>query len=291
MKDWIEKILSFLGDVLKFVSPVITFLLGIFYERMKSKKKAKNLKKIIFAGLTQFLATAVSYSLKCYVFEFCERLNQLSISIGTLGYQLESLKRVKDYPFNISSNRDIIKTIKIIEERIIDLKKQIRYQVEPILSNRKKLMDDTLGWIFALNNKYEKDFPEQIVKKVKEIQELLENFHNKLEELYNKLEELPEKLIDVKFFDDFWRKWCGIKPEVADISFELLKSITQSLTELEDFDNEFHKETINILSYMERLSNKKSNYLKPHSCTAFVEEVKPLIFKIDKLLEKERTNL
>ncbi len=285
MKDWIEKVL------IGVVSSAIIFVLSIIYERMKLKKKAKNLKKIILAELTQFLATAISYSLKCYVFEFCERLNQLSISIGALGYQLESLKRVKDYPFNISSSRDIIKTIKIIEERIIDLKKQIRYQVEYILSNRKKLMDETLGWIFALNNKYKKDFPEQTVKKIKEIQESLEKFYDKLEELYNKLEELPEKLIDVKFFDDFWRKWYSIKPEVADISFELLKSITQSLTELEDFDNEFHKEIINILSDMERLSNKKSNYVKPHSCTKFVEEVKPLILKIDKLLEKERTNL
>ncbi len=289
MKDWIEKVL------IGFVSSVIIFVLSILYERIKLKKKAKNLKKIILAELTQFLATAISYSLKCYVFEFCERLNQLSISIGALRYQLESLKRVKDYPFNISSSRassrDIIRTIKITEERIIGLKKQIRYQVEPILSNRKKLMDETLGWIFALNNKYEKDFPEQIVKKIKEIQESLENFYDKLEELYNKLEELPEKVIDIKFFDDFWDKLYGIKPEVADISFELLKSITQSLTELEDFDNEFHKEIINILSDMERLSNKKSNYVKPHSCTKFVEEIKPLVFKIDKLLEKERTNL
>jgi len=57
MKDWIEKILSFLGDVIKFISPVITFLLGIFYERIKLKKKSKNSKQIIYALYTQSLPT------------------------------------------------------------------------------------------------------------------------------------------------------------------------------------------------------------------------------------------
>jgi hypothetical protein len=290
MKDWIEKVFDFLVDVIKFLSPVsfVLFLLNKYYEKRKSEKKAKNLKKIIFTGLKQFLSASILYSLKCYMFEFYER-KIYQLPIDALGYQLESLKRVKDYPFNISYNRYIIMTIKTIEERIEELKKQIKYQAEPILSNRKRFMDETLGWIFALNNKYEKDFPEQVVRNI--IQESLENFYNKLEELYNKLEELPEGSIDVKFFDDFRRKWCSIKPEVADIPFNLLKSITQSLTELEDFDSEFHKEVINILSDMEKLSNKKSKYSNPNFCIEFVKEVKSLVFKIDKLLEKERTNL
>ena len=264
MKDWIEKVFDFLVDVIKFLSPVpfVLFLLNKYYEKRKSEKKAKNLKKIIFTGLKQFLAKAISYSLKCYMFEFCER-RIYPLPIDALGLQLENRKRVKNHPFNMPSNRDIIETIKIIEERIIELKKQVRYLAEPILSNRKRFMDETLGWIFALNNKYEKDFPEQIVRNIKEIQESLENFYNKLEELYNKLEELPEGSIDVKFFDDFRRKWCGIKPEVADIPSKLLEPITQRLTELEDFDNEFHKEVINILSDVEKLSDKKIKIFKP----------------------------
>ncbi len=290
MKNWVEKVSDFL-DVIKVLSPIscVFFLLNKYCEKRKSEKKAENLKKIIFEGLTQFLSASISYSLKCYLFKFCERLDQLRISIGALGYQLESLEEVKNDPFYIPSDRDIIETIKRIEERMIELKKQIKYQAEPILSNRKSFMDETFKWIFALNNKYEKDFPEEIVRNIKEIQESLENFYNKLEELYNKLEELPEGSIDIEFFDDFWEKWYSNKPEVADIPFKLLEQISQKLTELEDFDNEFHKEIINILSDMERLSNKKSNYVKPRSCTKFVEEVKPLIFKIDKLLEKERT--
>jgi prefoldin subunit 5 len=292
MKDWIEKVFDFLVDVIKFLSPVsfVLFLLNKYCEKRKTEKKAENLKKIIFEELTQFLSASISYSLKCYMFEFCERKIYL-LPIYALGYQLESLKRVKNHPFYIPSNRDIIETIKRIEERIMELKKQIKYLAEPILSNRKRFMDETLGWIFALNNKYEKDFPEQIVKNIKEIQESLENFYNRLEELYNKLEELPEGVIDVEFFDDFRRKWCSIKPEVADIPFKLLESITQKLTELEDFDNEFHKEVIDILSDVEKLSNKKSKYSNPSFCIGFVEEVKSLVFKIDKLLEKERANL
>ncbi len=291
MKNLVEKVSDFL-DVIKVLSPIsfVLFLLNKYCEKRKSEKKAENLKKIIFEGLIQFLSASISYSLKCHMFEFCEKRIHL-LPIGALGYQLESLKRVKNHPLYIPSNRDIIETIKRIEETIIELKKQIKYQAEPILSNRKSFMDETLEWIFTLNNKYEKDFPEEIVRNIKEIQESLENFYNKLEELYNKLEELPEGSIDVKFFDDFKRKWCNIKPEVADIPFKLLEPITQKLTELEDFDNEFHKEVINILSDVEKLSNKKSKYSNPDFCIKFVEEIKPLIFKIDKLLEKERTNL
>jgi uncharacterized membrane protein len=61
MKDWIEKVL------IGFVSSGIIFLLSIFYERMKSKKKAENSKKIILKELIYFLATSILYSLKCYI--------------------------------------------------------------------------------------------------------------------------------------------------------------------------------------------------------------------------------
>jgi hypothetical protein len=71
----------------------------------------------------------------------------------------------------------------------------------------------------------------------------------------------------------------------------LSKSITQSLIDLKDFDNGLTKEMINILGEMARLSNEKSKYSNPDFCIVFIKEIKPLILKIDKLLEKEGTNL
>jgi len=138
MNDWIEKMLSFLGDVIKFLSPVLTFFLGIFYERMKLKKKAKNLKQIILAELTQFLATFISYSLKCYIRGLINSLYGLEIKI----IALKRYKSIKDETFNRSR-------IKIIEEKIRDLEKEIRQQIAPILNNRRQLIGETFGWIFA----------------------------------------------------------------------------------------------------------------------------------------------
>jgi hypothetical protein len=274
MKDWIEKMLSFLGDVIKFVSPVITFLLGVFYERMKLKKKSKNLKQIILAELTQFLATSISYSLKCYMYKFIKDVDKLYSKI----FGLENQKRAKDHP----SNRSIIKTI---EETIIYLEKDVRQQVLLILNN-KKFIDESLGWIFTLNKKYEENFPKEIVKEIKDLQESIEDF-------YDKLEKFHEGLIDGEFVEHFFNKYRNIKPEATGIYFDMVlsKSITQSLIDLKDFDNGLTKEMINILGEMARLSNEKSKYSNPDFCIVFIKEIKPLILKIDKLLEKEGTNL
>jgi hypothetical protein len=276
MKDWIEKILSFLGDVvIKFVSPVLTFLLGIICERMKSKKKSKNLKQIIFAELTQFLATFISYSLKCYIRGLINSLYGLEIKI----IALKRYKSIKDEPFNRSR-------IKIIEEKIRDLEKEIRQQIAPILNNRRQLIDETFGWIFALNKKYEEIFSEKIkiVKEIKDLQESIEDF-------YNKLEKFHEGLIDGEFIMHFLNKYRSIEPEVTGIYFDMVlsKSITQNLTYLEDFDNGLVKELSNILSELALLDSKKSKYSYPDFCIQFIKEIKPLILKIDEILEKEGT--
>ncbi|MFZ8862921.1 MAG: hypothetical protein ACO2PP_20790 [Thermocrinis sp.] len=275
MKDWIEKMLSFLGDVIKFVSPVLTFLLGIFYERMKLKKKSKNLKQIIFEELTQFLATFISYSLKCYIRRLINSIYGLESKI----IALKHYKSIKDEPFNRSR-------IKIIEERIRDLEKEIRQQIAPILNNRRQLIDETFGWIFALNKKYEENFSEKIVKEIKDLQESIKDF-------YDKLEKFHEGLIDGEFIRHFLNKYRSIEPEVTGIYFDMVlsKSITQSLIDLKDFDNGLTKEIINILSEMARLSNEKSKYSNPDFCIVFIKKIKPLIFKIDEILEKEGTNL
>jgi len=277
MKDWIEKMLSFLGDVIKFVSPmIITFLLGIFYERLKLKKKAKNLKQIIFAELTQFLATFISYSLKCYIRRIIiNSIYGLEIKIIVL----KRYKSIKDEPFNRNH-------IKIIEERIRDLEKEIRQQIAPILNNRRRFIDETFGWIFALNKKYEGNFSEKIVKEIKDLQESIEDF-------YDKLEKFHEGLIDGEFIRHFLNKYRSIEPKVTGIYFDMVlsKSITQSLIDLKDFDNGLTKEMINILGEMARLSNEKSKYSDPDFCIVFIEKIKPLIFKIDEILEKEGTNL
>jgi hypothetical protein len=252
MKDWIEKILSFLGDVvIKFVSPVITFFLGIFYERMKLKKKAKNLKQIILAELIHFLATFILYSLKCYMYGLVRRINGILFASILYGGYEEKLKKSAGF-----------------------------------ILHDKKSKDETFGWVFALSKKYEESFPKEIVKEIKDIQESIEDF-------YDKLEKFHKGLIDGKFIEHLRKKYRSVKPEIEDIYFdmEFSKLIIQTLTDLKDYDHELTKEVINILSEIARLSNKKSNYVKPHSCTKFVEEVKSLAFKIDKLLEKERTNL
>jgi len=277
MKDWIEKMLSFLGDAIKFISPVITFLLGVFYERMKSKKKAKNLKQIILTELTQFLATFISYSLRCYIRRLINSLYGLDSKIIVLKYY----KSIKDEPFNRGH-------IKIIEEKIRNLEKEIRQQIEHIFNNRRQLIYETFGWIFALNRKYEENFSEKIkiVKEIKDLQKSIEDFHDKLERFY-------EGLIGGEFLEHFLNKYRSIEPEVKSIYFDMLlsKSITQNLTYLEDLDNELAKELINILSELALLDSKKSKYSYPDFCIEFIKEIKPLILKIDEILEKEGTNL
>ncbi len=277
MNDWIEKILSFLGDVIKFVSPVITFLLGVFYERMKLKKKSKNLKQIILAELTQFLATFISYSLKCYIRGLINSLYGLDSKILVLKYY----KSIKDKPLN----RD---HIKIIEEKIRNLEEEIRQYIAFIFNNRKQFIDETFDWIFALNKKYEENFSEKIkiVKEIKDLQESIEDFHDKLERFY-------EGLIGGEFIEHFLNKYRSIEPEVTGIYFDMLlsKSITQNLTYLEDLDNGLVKELINILSELALLGSKKSKYSDPDFCIKFIKEIKPLILKIDEILEKEGTNL
>jgi len=274
MKDWIEKVLSFLG----FVSSVIIFLLNIIYERMKLKKKSKNLKQIIFAELTQFLATFISYSLKCYIRGLINSINSI-YGLESKIIALKYYKSIKDEPFNRSR-------IKIIEEKIKALEKEIRQQIAPILNNRRQLIDETFGWIFALNKKYEENFSEKIVKEIKDLQESIEDF-------YDKLEKFHEGLIDGEFIRHFLNKYRSIEPEVTGIYFDMVlsKSITQSLIDLKDFDNGLTKEMINILGEMARLSNEKSKYSNPDFCIVFIKKIKPLIFKIDEILEKEGTNL
>jgi len=276
MKDWIEKMLSFLGDVIKFVSPVITFLLGIFYERMKSKKKAKNLKQIILAKLIHFLATFILYSLKCYAQELVRKINSNRLSWDI--FALEKQKRAKERLSNGSN-------IKIVEETIKDLEKKIKGIVEFILYD-KKSKDETFGWIFAISKKYEESFPKEIVKEIKDLQESIEDF-------YDKLEKFHKGLVGGEFVEHFQGKYRKVKPEIEDIYFdmEFSKLIIQTLTDLKDFDNELTKEVINILSEMARLSNKKSKYSDPDFCIEFIKEIKPLILKIDEILEKEGTNL
>ena len=276
MKDWIEKMLSFLGDVIKFVSPVITFLLGIFYERMKSKKKAKNLKQIILAKLIHFLATFILYSLKCYAQELVRKINSNRLSWDI--FALEKQKRAKERLSNGSN-------IKIVEETIKDLEKKIKGIVEFILYD-KKSKDETFGWIFAISKKYEESFPKEIVKEIKDLRESIEDF-------YDKLEKFHKGLVGGEFVEHFQEKYRKVKPEIEDIYFdmEFSKLIIQTLTDLKDFDNELTKEVINILSEMARLSNKKSKYSDPDFCIEFIKEIKPLILKIDEILEKEGTNL
>ncbi|MFZ8831831.1 MAG: hypothetical protein ACO2OY_06740 [Thermodesulfobacteriaceae bacterium] len=279
MRDWIEKMLSFLGDVIKFVSPVITFLsflLGIFYERTKLKKKAKNLKQIILAELLHFLATFILYSLKCYAQELVRRINSNRLSWDI--FALEDQKRAKERLSNGSN-------IKTIEETIKDLEEKIKGIVGFILYDKKSKYE-TFGWIFAINKKYEENFPKEIVKEIKDLQESIEDF-------YDKLEKFHEGLIDGKFVEDFLNKYRRIKPEVSGIYFDMVlsKSITQSLIDLKDFDNGLTKEMINILGEMARLSNEKSKYSDPDFCIVFINKIKPLIFKIDEILEKEGTNL
>jgi len=274
MKDWIEKVLSFLG----FVSSVIIFLLNIIYERMKLKKKSKNLKQIIFAELTQFLATFISYSLKCYIRGLINSINSI-YGLESKIIALKYYKSIKDEPFNRSR-------IKIIEEKIKALEKEIRQQIAPILNNRRQLIDETFGWIFALNKKYEENFSEKMLKEIKDLQESIEDF-------YDKLEKFHEGLIDGEFIRHFLNKYRSIEPEVTGIYFDMVlsKSITQSLIDLKDFDNVLTKEMINILGEMARLSNEKSKYSNPDFCIVFIKKIKPLIFKIDEILEKEGTNL
>ena len=276
MKDWIEKMLSFLGDVIKFVSPVITFLLGIFYERMKSKKKAKNLKQIILAKLIHFLATFILYSLKCYAQELVRKINSNRLSWDI--FALEKQKRAKERLSNGSN-------IKIVEETIKDLEKKIKGIVEFILYD-KKSKDETFGWIFAISKKYEESFPKEIVKEIKDLRESIEDF-------YDKLEKFHKGLVGGEFVEHFQGKYRKVKPEIEDIYFdmEFSKLIIQTLTDLKDFDNELTKEVINILSEMARLSNKKSKYSDPDFCIEFIKEIKPLILKIDEILEKEGTDL
>jgi len=274
MKDWIEKVSDFL-DVIKVLSPtpLVLFLLSKLCERMKLKKKSENLKQIILEELIHFLATSISYSLKCYMH---------SRFVGSIGYlywdisDLESKrKKIKDKAFDR-------RRIEAIERKIKDLEEKIERKVISILNNRKSI-EELFDWIFALSKKYEESFPKEIVKYIKDLQDSIEDF-------YDKLEKFHEGLVDGKFVRHFWEKYRSIKPEIEDIYFDM-KLTTQSLTDIKGFDKELTKEVIEILNGITRLSNKKSNYVKPHSCTEFVEEVKPLIFKIDKLLEKERTNL
>ncbi len=269
MKDWIEKVLSFLC----FVSPVIIFVLSIIYERMKLKGKAKNSKQIILKELIYFLATSVLYSLKCYM------RSKFVGSIGSLYWDISALeskrKKIKYKAFD----RD---RIEVIERKVKDLEEKIKRKVISILNNRKSI-EELFDWIFALSKKYEEGFPEEIVKYIKDLQDSIEDF-------YDKLEKFHEGLIDGEFVSHFREKYRSIKPEIEDIYFDM-KLTNQNLTYIKDFDKELTKEVTEILNGITRLSNKKSNYVEPHSCTEFVEEVKPLIFKIDKLLGKERTNL
>ncbi len=269
MKDWIEKVLSFLG----FVSPVIIFLLSIFYEMMKSKKKAENSKKIILKELIYFLATSILYSLKCYMHsKFVRSIESLYWDISALE---SKRKKIKDKVFDT-------RRVEATERKIKDLEEKIKRKVISILNNRKSI-EELFDWIFTLCKKYEESFPEEIVKYIKDSQDSIEDF-------YDKLEKFHEGLIDGEFVRHFREKYRSINPEIEDIYFDM-KLTNQNLNDIKCFDKELTKEVTEILNDIIRLSNKKSNYVKPHSCTEFVEEVKPLIFKIDKLLEKERTNL
>jgi hypothetical protein len=267
MKDWIEKVL------IGFVSSGIIFLLSIFYERMKSKKKAENSKKIILKELIYFLATSILYSLKCYMHsKFVGSIEFLYWNISALE---SKRKKIKYEAFDRGR-------IEAIERKIKDLEEKIERKVISILSNRKSI-EELFEWIFALSKKYEESFPEEIVKYIKDLQDSMEGF-------YDKLEKFHEGLINGEFFSHFREKYRSIKPEIEDIYFDM-KLTNQNLTDIKCFDKELTKEVTEILNGITRLNNKKSNYVKPHSCIEFVEEVKPLIFKIDKLLEKERTNL
>ncbi len=248
MRDWIENVYDFL---IKFLTSVLTFLLDVFRERGKSKKKFENLKQIILAELIHFLATFILYGLKCYMYELVRRINGILFASILYGGYEEKLKKSAGF-----------------------------------ILHDKKSKDETFGWVFALSKKYEESFPKEIVKEIKDIQESIEDF-------YDKLERFHKGLIDGKFIEHLREKYRSVKPEIEDIYFdmEFSKLIIQTLTDLKDYDHELTKEVIHILSEIARLSNKKPKYSNPDFCIKFVEEIKPLIFKIDKLLEKERTNL
>ncbi len=267
MKDWIEKVL------IGVVSSAIIFVLSILYERIKLKKKSENSKQIILKELIYFLATSILYSLKCYMH------SKFVGSIGSLYWDISALeskrKEIKYEAFDRGR-------IEAIERKIKDLEEKIERKVISILNDRKSI-EELFDWIFALSKKYEESFPKEIVKYIKDLQDSIEDF-------YDKLEKFHEGLIDGEFVSHFREKYRSIKPEIEDIYFDM-KLTNQNLTDIKGFDKELTKEVTEILNGITRLSNKKSNYVKPHSCTKFVEEVKPLIFKIDKLLEKERTDL
>jgi hypothetical protein len=240
------------------------------------KKKSKNLKQIIFAELTQFLATFILYSLKCYAQELVRMINSNRLSWDI--FALEDQKRAKERLSNGSN-------IKTMEETIKDLEEKIKGIVGFILYD-KKSKDETFGWIFAISKKHEESFPKEIVKEIKDLQESIGDF-------YDKLEKFHKGLIGGNFVEHFRDKYRKVKPEIEDIYFDMAfsKLIIQTLTDLKDFDNKLTKEVINILSEMARLSNKKSKYSDPDFCIVFIKEIKPLIFKIDEILEKEGTNL
>lgn len=268
------------------LSSVIEFLLGIFYERMKLKKKSENLKQIILAELTQFLATFILYSLKCYMQEIVRRINSNRLDWDIFDFLKQ--KGEKEFLSNRSNIKTIEETIKE-EEAIKDLEEKVKGKVKFILYYDKKSKDETFGWIFALSKKYEKSFPKKIAGEIKDLQESIESF-------YDKLEKFHKGLMDgefIEFIEQLLRKYRKFKPEIEDVysDIERSKSITQSLTDLKDFDNGLVKELTNILSEMARLSSKKSKYSHPDFCIEFTKEIKPLILKIDEILEKERTNL
>lgn len=275
MKDWIENVYDFL---IKFLTSVITFLLDIFRERGKSKKKFENLKQIIYTKLTYFLAKFISYSLKCYMFMFFR-------IISGLYWKVSKMSKLESQRESIKDNPSYRSRIEVIEKRIKDLEEKIGKLVISI-PNDKKSIDEDFDWIFALSKKYEESFPKEIVKEIKDLKESIEDFCNKLEEFH-------KGLIDGGFVKHFWKKYRSIKPEIEDIYFnvECSELIIQTLTDLRDFDDELTKEVINILSEMALLSSKKSKYSYPYLCSDFIKEIKPLILKIDEILEKERTNL
>jgi len=275
MKDWIENLYDFL---IKFLTSVITFLLDIFRERGKSKKKFENLKQIIYTKLTYFLAKFISYSLKCYMFMFFR-------IISGLYWNMSKMSKLESERESIKDNPSYRSRIEVIEKIIKDLEEKIGKLVISI-PNGKKSIDEDFDWIFALSKKYEESFPKEIVKEIKDLQESIEDF-------YDKLEKFHKGLIDGEFVKHFWKKYRSIKPEIEDIYFdvEFSKLIIQTLTDLKDFDDELIKEVINILSEMGLLSSKKSKYSYPYLCSDFIKEIKPLILKIDEILEKERTNL
>lgn len=278
MKEWIEKVSDFL-DVIKSLSPIssVLSLLNKLCERMKLKEESENLKQIILRELIYFSATSILYSLKCYMHsKFVGSIEFLYWDISALG---SKRKKIKYEAFDRGR-------IEAIERKIKDLEEKIERKVISILNDRKSI-EELFDWIFALSKKYEesfpKEFPEEIAKYIKDLQESIADF-------YDKLEKFHEGLIDGKFVRHFREKYRSIKPEIEDIYFDM-KLTNQNLTDIKGFDKELTKEVTEILNGITRLSNKKSNYVKPHSCTEFVEELKPLIFKIDKLLEKERANL